>query len=134
MSTPDSAKAQQEMSNFLLNANSSGLLWIGLRRSLLTLDWYWQIGNESEYNVDYTNWAEGHPDKPWKALCASVSQDANKKFSWKSAPCCTKMRPVCYKKGQYFSDITFDSLNDHFYIDTPQSCNSPLCFLLKVSD
>lgn len=134
LSTPDSAKAQQEMSNFLLNANSSGLLWIGLRRSLLTLDWYWQIGNESEFNVDYTNWAEGHPDKPWKALCASVSQDAKKTFSWKSAPCCTKMRPVCYKKGQYFSDITFDSLNDHLYIVTPQGCNSPLCFLLQFSE
>ncbi|KAL0171527.1 hypothetical protein M9458_031838, partial [Cirrhinus mrigala] len=73
--TPSSEKAQKEMTNFLQSNRVSGRL---------TSEWYWQISNASEYSVSYTKWAVGHPNKPWKALCASVSQDANKEFSWKS--------------------------------------------------
>ncbi|XP_077070277.1 IgGFc-binding protein [Siphateles boraxobius] len=112
LSTPNSARAQREMTRFLLKDGGPRYFWIGLRRSLLTLEWYWKNGNNSEYSVNYTKWADGHQEKPWKTLCASVSQD----FSWKSAPCCSKMRPVCYKKALYFSDLTFDSLDNHFYI------------------
>lgn len=116
MGTPSSLRAQKEMTNFLQKNGGPAYFWIGLRRSLLTLEWYWKNGRDSEYNLNYTKWAVGHPEKPWKGMCASVSQDANKDFSWKSVPCCTKMRPVCNKKGKYFSDLTFDALYYHFYI------------------
>lgn len=112
--TPSSEKAQNEMTNFLQSNTVPGYLWIGLRRSRLTSEWSWQISNDSEYSVNYTKWAVGHPNKPWKALCASVSQDANQEFSWKSVPCCAKLRPFCYKEAKYFNHITFDTLYDHF--------------------
>lgn len=115
LSTPSSARTQREMTSFLQN-DGGPKYWIGLRRSLLTLEWYWKNGNNSEYSVNYTKWGDGHRENPWKSLCASVSKDANNDFSWKSVPCCSKMRPVCYKKALYFSDLTFDKLDNHFYI------------------
>ncbi|XP_043117642.1 IgGFc-binding protein-like [Puntigrus tetrazona] len=124
LSTPSSEMAQKELTSFLQNNGSHGYLWIGLRRSLSTLEWYWQKGNDSEYSVSYTKWADGHPDKPWKALCAAVSQDANKEFSWKSMSCCTKLRPICYKQGKYFNDMTFNTLYDQFSITYPKVCSS----------
>ncbi|KAK2902717.1 hypothetical protein Q8A67_007430 [Cirrhinus molitorella] len=113
LSAPSSEKAQKQMTDFLQNNGGPGYLWIGLRRSLFTSEWYWQKGNDSEYSVSYTKWADGHPDKPWKALCASMS---NKEFSWKSVPCCTKLRPFCYKEAKYFNEMAFDTLYDHFSI------------------
>ncbi|XDV40698.1 hypothetical protein PO909_009730 [Leuciscus waleckii] len=83
LSSPSSARAQREMTNFL-QKDGGPRYWIGLRRSLLTLEWYWKNGNNSEYGVNYTKWADGHREDPWKSLCASVSRDANNDFSWKS--------------------------------------------------
>ncbi|KAK7146969.1 hypothetical protein R3I94_009725 [Phoxinus phoxinus] len=114
LSTPSSSRAQREMTSFLLKDDGPRYFWIGLRRSLLTLEWQWKNG---EYSVNYTKWGDGHPEKPWKSLCASVSQDANRDYPWKSVPCCFKMRPVCCKKALYFSDLTFDSLDNHLRSD-----------------
>ncbi|XP_016315583.1 IgGFc-binding protein [Sinocyclocheilus anshuiensis] len=124
LSTPSSEMAQKEMTNFLQNNRGPGYLWIGLRRSLFTSEWYWQKGNDSESSVSFTKWADGHPDMPWKALCAAVSQDANKEFSWKSVSCCSKLGPICYKQAKYFSDMTFNTLYDHFRITYPKVCPS----------
>lgn len=81
--------------------------WIGLRRSLFTTEWYWK--NEDNYpsTVNFTYWERGQPEKPEKGLCASVSLDPRKKFKWKSASCCSKKKPVCYKTTKYltYSDI-----------------------------
>lgn len=110
--TPNSLHARTEMLEWLSKEYRHGDFWIGLRRSLFTVDWYWQAGNESFKNVSYTSWADGHPYKPLKALCASGHLDPNKKFSWKSVSCCQKMRPVCYKKPSYFSHLTFEPLDD----------------------
>ncbi|XP_052474056.1 uncharacterized protein LOC128030449 [Carassius gibelio] len=108
------ADSTNYMTNFLQNNIGPGYLWIGLRRSLFTSEWYWLKGNDSKYSVSFTKWANGHPDIPQKALCAAVSKDSNKEFSWKSVSCCSKLRPICYKQGKYFSDITFNTLYDNF--------------------
>ncbi|XP_039506557.1 IgGFc-binding protein-like [Pimephales promelas] len=129
LSKASSARAQRDMTNFLQKDVGPRYFWIGLRRSLLTLEWYWKNGNNSEYSMNYTKWADGHQETPWKSLCASVSQDANKDFSWKSVPCCSKMRPVCYKKALYFSGLTFDSLHNHFYIVNQTVCLLNQCHL-----
>ncbi len=136
LSTPSNEIAQKEMTNFLQNNGSRGFLWIGLRRSLslFTSEWYWQKGNDSEYSVNYTKWADGHPDKPWKALCAAVSQDANQQFSWKSVSCCTKLRPICHKQGKYFSDMIFNTLYDHFSITYQKVCPSCWNYWPKISN
>ncbi|XP_052435015.1 uncharacterized protein LOC127975199 [Carassius gibelio] len=116
LSTPSSEMAQKQMTNFLRNTGSRRYFWIGLRRSNSMSEWYWQKGNDTQYSVSYTKWARGHPDKPWKALCAAVSQDDNNEFTWKSLACCARLRPVCYKHSEYFSDMTFNTLYDHFNI------------------
>nr|XP_055066938.1 uncharacterized protein LOC129448523 [Misgurnus anguillicaudatus] len=110
--TLNSLYARTKMLEWLSNEYKHSDFWIGLRRSLFTLDWYWQTGNESFRNVSYTLWANGHPYEPLKALCASGHLDPNKNFFWKSVPCCQRMRPVCYKKPSYFSHLTFEPLDD----------------------
>ncbi|XP_043117925.1 uncharacterized protein LOC122361050 [Puntigrus tetrazona] len=77
--------------------------WISLRRSLYTTDWYWKNEDTFAPDVDFTYWGTGQPEKPEKGLCASVSLDPNKKYKWKSSRCCTKKKPVCYKRPKYFT-------------------------------
>ncbi|KTF90307.1 hypothetical protein cypCar_00019209 [Cyprinus carpio] len=77
--------------------------WISLRRSLYSTDWYWKNEDTFSPNVDFTYWEKGQPEKPEKGLCASVSLDPNKNFKWKSARCCSKKKPVCYKRQKYFT-------------------------------
>lgn len=77
--------------------------WISLRRSLYTTDWYWRNEDTFPPNVDFTYWENGQPDKPEKGLCASVSLDPSKNFKWRSARCCSKKKPVCYKRPKYFT-------------------------------
>lgn len=115
--TPDSTDAQAQMVNWLFKHNRYDDVWIGLRRSLLTLDWYWQAGHESVHNVSYTKWAHEHPGDPWKAMCASGKLDRNKNFFWKSVACCMKMKPVCYEKSTYFKDLAFEALDDFCLLD-----------------
>ncbi|XP_052000355.1 IgGFc-binding protein-like isoform X1 [Xyrauchen texanus] len=111
MFSPTNKMAQDKMTMWLQkNANQEDI-WIGLRRSLLTEEWYWQIGNESVRNVNYTLWADGHPVEPQNALCASVSPQAGRNFFWKSVRCCFKLRPVCFKSATYFNEITFEMVD-----------------------
>ncbi|KAF4102900.1 uncharacterized protein LOC131522505 [Onychostoma macrolepis] len=77
--------------------------WISLRRSLYSTDWYWKNEDTFSPNVDFTYWAIGQPEKPEKGLCALVSLDPNKNFKWKSARCCSKKKPVCYKGPKYLT-------------------------------
>ncbi|KAI7806978.1 uncharacterized protein LOC130558586 [Triplophysa rosa] len=109
--TPNSTDAQTQMVDWLFKHNYSDDVWIGLRRSLLTLDWYWQAGHESIHDVSYTEWAYEHPGDPWKAMCASGNLDSNKNFFWKSVACCMKMIPVCYKESTYFKDLASETLD-----------------------
>ncbi|KAL1259871.1 hypothetical protein QQF64_010448 [Cirrhinus molitorella] len=75
--------------------------WISLRRSLISTNWYWKNEDSFPPNVDFTYWESGHPESPEKGLCASVSLDPSKDFKWKSARCCSKKKPVCYKSAKY---------------------------------
>ncbi|XP_016313870.1 uncharacterized protein LOC107666876 isoform X2 [Sinocyclocheilus anshuiensis] len=77
--------------------------WISLRRSLYSTDWYWKNEDTFSPYVDFTYWEKGQPEKPEKGLCALVSLDPNKNFKWKSGRCCSKKKPVCYKRPKYFT-------------------------------
>lgn len=110
--TPDSPDAQTKMVNWLERQHYHHDIWIGLRRSLLTLDWYWQAGHESSYNVSHTKWAKNQPGDPWKAKCASGHIDKTGNFHWNSLACCMTMIPVCYEKGTYFKDLASETLDD----------------------
>ncbi|XP_051575770.1 uncharacterized protein LOC127453456 isoform X2 [Myxocyprinus asiaticus] len=101
--SPNTAEAQMQIANFLDNQEIQEDLWIGLRRSLLTLDWYWQKGNVSIYNSSYMQWGTGEPGDHVKGMCASIFPNSIIDFPWKSVRCCTKLKSVCYRTAQYFS-------------------------------
>ncbi|XP_073728804.1 uncharacterized protein [Misgurnus anguillicaudatus] len=83
--------------------------WIGLRRSLMTTAWYWQNKTSSLSStstsppVDYVYWAKGKPTT--NGFCASLSLNGTDDFKWKSARCCEKKLPVCYKQPNIFNPI-----------------------------
>ncbi|XP_057197070.1 uncharacterized protein LOC130558587 [Triplophysa rosa] len=87
--------------------------WIGLRRSLMTTNWYWQRTPSTtplpSPSVDYFHWADEHPDENFTGLCASLSLNEKDKFKWKSAKCCEKKRPVCYTPAIGFYPLPLDT-------------------------
>lgn len=91
---PLSKAILKDMSDNLTTEDGTG--WIGLRRSLLTTEWYWQ--EEYEPSVSYVHWDDGQPLDLLKGLCASMSLDSKNDFKWQSARCCDKKKPVCYKR------------------------------------
>lgn len=94
--SPSTVISHLALAEFLKNSADTEH-WIGLRRSLLTLDWYWQKGNDSEDLVDM-QWGAGEPSDPVMGMCASVFPD----MTWKSVRCCTPLMPICFKKPDYF--------------------------------
>lgn len=99
--SPSNETEQMEMVDFL---NSEGLnerLWIGLRRSLLTLEWYRQKGKEV-HNMTYTSWVTGEPRAAVEGMCASVFPNSSTGFNWKSVPCCAQLKSICYSSTHYF--------------------------------
>ncbi|XP_052003567.1 uncharacterized protein LOC127658358 [Xyrauchen texanus] len=100
---PNTAEAQMQIANFLDSQEVQEDLWIGLRRSLFTLDWYWQKGNVSIYNSSYTHWGNGEPGDHLKGMCVSIFPNSIIDYPWKSVRCCTKLKSVCYRTAQYFS-------------------------------
>ncbi|XP_055066924.2 uncharacterized protein [Misgurnus anguillicaudatus] len=75
--------------------------WISLRRSLFNTEWYWSNSDNTTTPLNFTYWADQQPDLPQRGLCASVSMDPGKNFTWKSAPCCSIKKPICYKTPTY---------------------------------
>ncbi|XP_050987829.1 uncharacterized protein LOC127178772 [Labeo rohita] len=98
---PVTKSVHNDMADNLTKEDGDG--WIGLRRSLLTTDWYWQEDDDLSTFVNYVHWDDGHPLDPVKGLCTSVSLDPNKDFKWQSARCCDKKKPVCYKRPAYLN-------------------------------
>ncbi|CAM4703566.1 unnamed protein product [Leuciscus chuanchicus] len=82
---------------------SSSEGWISLRRNLLTTEWYWKNEDDFPSTVSFTYWQRGQPDKPEKGLCASASLYPSNKLKWKSARCCSKKKPVCYRTTKYLT-------------------------------
>lgn len=98
---PVSKAVLKDMADNLTTEDGHG--WIGLRRSLLTTEWYWQDEYEPPTNVNYVHWDDGHPLGLLKGLCTSMSLDSKNDFKWHSARCCDKKKPVCYKRPAYLN-------------------------------
>nr|XP_055067510.1 uncharacterized protein LOC129448861 [Misgurnus anguillicaudatus] len=94
-------KQNQDMmaANIIVTETTEG--WISLRRSLFSTEWYWSNNDNITTPLNFTYWADKQPDLPEKGLCASVSMDPEKTFMWKSAPCCSIKKPICYKTPTY---------------------------------
>ncbi|XP_040899397.1 IgGFc-binding protein [Toxotes jaculatrix] len=73
-------------------------VWIGMRRSSLTGNWYW-LNNSP---VSETNWEGGEPSKD-NGQCAIMSLKTGKNFGWSDEDCCKAAHPVCYKNVSIFS-------------------------------
>ncbi|XP_067304257.1 IgGFc-binding protein [Pseudorasbora parva] len=95
------------ISNMTLEEPTEG--WISLRRSLYSREWYWKNEDDFPSNVSYTYWGAEQPENPERGLCASVSLDPDKYFMWKSARCCSKKKPVCYKTTKYLNYLSHDT-------------------------
>ncbi|KAL0171529.1 hypothetical protein M9458_031840, partial [Cirrhinus mrigala] len=98
---PVTKSVHNDMADNLTKEDGDG--WIGLRRSLLSTDWYWHDEYDPSTFVNYVHWDDGHPLDPVKGLCTSVSLDPNNDFKWQSARCCDKKKPVCYKRPAYLN-------------------------------
>ncbi|XP_016315600.1 IgGFc-binding protein-like [Sinocyclocheilus anshuiensis] len=98
---PITKSVLKDMADNLTKEDGDG--WIGLRRSLLTTDWYWQEEYEPPISVNYIHWDDRHPLDVLKGLCTSVSLDPKNDFKWHSARCCDEKKPVCYKRPTYLN-------------------------------
>ncbi|KAI4878422.1 hypothetical protein NFI96_029161 [Prochilodus magdalenae] len=104
LASPSWAKGQSAMARKLKESGATGQVWIGLRRSLLTTEWYWQNGQR----LDFSNWDRNQPANPEQGLCASVSMEPTGNYGrWSSARCCSSLKPVCY--------FPPDCMNPNFY-------------------
>ncbi|KAM8869234.1 IgGFc-binding protein-like isoform 2-T2 [Spinachia spinachia] len=77
---------------------SLGEVWIGMRRSSQSGEWYWLNGAP----VADTNWGEGEPRAVGEGQCAMMSLKINKSFGWSNRPCCEAARPFCYREPVLF--------------------------------
>ncbi|XP_055067748.2 uncharacterized protein [Misgurnus anguillicaudatus] len=102
---PTDEDLQMDLANSVDTTDAEG--WIGLRRSLMTTAWYWQTSTTSASSppVNYVYWANGQPQNNTMGFCASLSLDGKDDFKWKSASCCEKKLPVCYKRPIIFVPI-----------------------------
>ncbi|XP_047455124.1 uncharacterized protein LOC125016595 [Mugil cephalus] len=89
-------KHQQQVLKMLNKANTDNLkkVWIGLRRSSLTGDWYWLDGDP----VNNTNWGQDEPGRVDEGQCAAMSLESSKNGAWRDEDCCEDLHPVCHKK------------------------------------
>ncbi|XP_026861207.2 C-type lectin galactose-binding isoform [Electrophorus electricus] len=99
--SPSSSVYQSLMAKMLTDVKAQGQAWIGLRRSLITMAWYWQ----SEDDFGFTDWDKDQPDIPEKGMCASMLMTPGSDYTWSSDPCCSTKLPVCYMPAQYMSII-----------------------------
>ncbi|XP_028280680.1 uncharacterized protein LOC114448131 [Parambassis ranga] len=68
-------------------------LWIGMRRSSFTGEWYWVDGQ----GVNNTDWGEREPGAADEGQCARMTVK-NMDFDWEDEDCCKDIQPVCYDK------------------------------------
>ncbi|XP_072515841.1 IgGFc-binding protein-like [Salminus brasiliensis] len=101
LASPSWAAAQRYMALELTKIGAKGQAWIGLRRSLQTMEWYWQSGQV----FSFFNWDSGQPVNPEKGMCVFVKMEPNGSYTWGSARCCSSMKPMCFSPPSYLSLI-----------------------------
>ncbi|XP_028984174.1 uncharacterized protein LOC114842635 [Betta splendens] len=90
-STPFQAQTYQN----ILQTKSSSVqdMWIGLRRSSQTGDWYWLNTDP----VTDTDWDVGEPGDVDAGQCTMMSLNGTS-FPWSDEDCCQPAFPICYGK------------------------------------
>ncbi|XP_016147946.1 uncharacterized protein [Sinocyclocheilus grahami] len=120
--SPSNEAAHAEMASILSNDHKNERFWIGVRRSLLKLDWYRQKGNSS-HNLSYTRWGNGEPGVAVNGMCASVFPNPSMDFQWETIHCCTLLKSICYTRAQHFS--LYIPISDEMSDETDNNSNVP---------
>ncbi|XP_019124146.1 uncharacterized protein LOC109140794 [Larimichthys crocea] len=94
------AQLQIQVANKIMQMKNDTLkeVWIGMRRSSYTGEWYWL----NKKPVNDTNWAEDEPGTVHDGQCAIMSLDRTKNFGWSDDDCCKDAHPVCYRSPILF--------------------------------
>ncbi|XP_035809492.2 uncharacterized protein LOC118471104 isoform X2 [Amphiprion ocellaris] len=92
------AKSQPQATKRLSELNNGNLqeVWIGMRQSSLTGEYYWV----NEDPVKSTNWQNGEPSIETSHKCVLMGAKSDKDFSWRSEDCCKAFHPVCYTETE----------------------------------
>lgn len=98
LASPSIDFTQQKMVDSLNSMNVKGGVWLGLRRSLLTSEWYWH----ASVNFSYTNW---NYNQPSSSLCVSMMMRPGGNFTWNCVSCCSSMLPLCAKQMVIVSSV-----------------------------
>ncbi|XP_072538836.1 uncharacterized protein [Salminus brasiliensis] len=99
LSSPSYAEAQVSTALKLTKIGARGQAWIGLRRRLLTTNWYWQSG----LDFSFSNWDSGQPVNPEKGMCVSIKMEPKGSYKWSTARCCSSLKPLCYIPTSYLT-------------------------------
>ncbi|XP_065814412.1 uncharacterized protein [Labrus bergylta] len=93
ISFPDAADHQKQIYEKINQIRDDSLkrVWIGMRRSSLTGEWYWL----NKQPVSKTDWANGEPGSAQDGQCAIMRADGSEDFGWSDEECCSDARPVC---------------------------------------
>nr|XP_046256767.1 uncharacterized protein LOC124065420 [Scatophagus argus] len=88
------AQLQRQIYDKIVQAKNDSLqvVWIGMRRSSQTGEWYWL----SRDPVTDTNWGDGEPGMVHDGQCAIMSLERSKDFGWSDENCCKNIHPLCY--------------------------------------
>ncbi|MGH0145565.1 UNVERIFIED_CONTAM: hypothetical protein FKN15_018658 [Acipenser sinensis] len=87
-----SLSMQQKVVDLLGNVTEEGV-WIGMRVSLMSGEWYW-LSNEP---MEYSNWGEGEPSNPFEELCGTIVPKSQQNFPWNNECCYINMPFICHK-------------------------------------
>lgn len=93
-------RLQKQVYDKIIQAKEDGVqqVWIGLRRSALTGDWYWL----SRDPVTDTDWTPGEPGTINDGQCTAMSVDSSQRVGWSDEDCCRDVHPVCYRPPVLF--------------------------------
>lgn len=75
-------------------SSSAKDLWIGMRRSSFSGEWYWVDGQA----VNDTDWGKQEPGAVDEGQCARMTVKKDMDFDWEDENCCMDVKPVCYNK------------------------------------
>ncbi|KAK2845186.1 hypothetical protein Q5P01_011845 [Channa striata] len=77
-----------------MQSDSPQEMWIGMRRSSKTGEWYW-LNNDTVTNTD---WGQGEPGTLSDGQCAGMYLIGGADFAWRDEDCCKAAFPLCYSK------------------------------------
>ncbi|KAL4657429.1 IgGFc-binding protein-like isoform X2, partial [Arapaima gigas] len=82
----------------IINSGRTDSMWIGLRQSTSSGDWYW-LNKDPMY---FSRWVNGEPGNNFYRMCATMSLVQQNQFEWRSDNCCTPQAFICYFWGTQF--------------------------------